>query len=236
MESWRHYERAFHEYLRRSSLAYVSIDQVRAQLLPPLRSVPRSNRRSVEAASDAADAPQDETSIKFFDFVIYDHAASPDEKPTNLLVELKGRRIGTFSMRDGKEDRAPRPAARMECWTTRGDISSLLEWEKLFGDAFQACVVFVYWCDDEPPAPLFQEVFEFEHRWYALRSIPVKTYVQHMKVRSPRWGTLDIPQNIFEQVSHPFAAKVKDVGPFNDLVKARSLRELAEPAAALPEI
>ncbi|MFO0857390.1 MAG: HYExAFE family protein [Phycisphaerales bacterium] len=231
MESWRHYERAFHEYLRRSSLAYVSVDQVRAQLLPPLRSQPRANRRSEAEASH-----NDESAIKFFDFVIYDHSPSPSEKPTNLLVELKGRRIGTFSMRDGKEDRAPRPVARMECWTTRADIASLLEWEKLFGDSFQACVVFVYWCDDEPPAPLFQEVFEFEHRWYALRSIPVKTYVQHMKVRSPRWGTLDIPQDVFERVSHPFAAKVKEAGPFNDLVKARSLRELAEPAAALPEL
>lgn len=233
MESWRHYERAFHEYLRRSSLAYVSVDQVRAQLLPPLRSAARANRRNVDAMANEG---QDESAIKFFDFVIYDHVASAGEKPTNLLVELKGRRIGTFSMRDGDAERAPRPAARMECWTTRADIASLREWEKLFGDQFQACVVFVYWCDDEPPSPLFQEVFEFEHRWYALRSIPVATYVRHMKVRSPRWGTLDIPQDVFERVSQPFAARVREVGPFNDLVKARSLRELAEPAGVVPEI
>ncbi len=198
-----------------------------------MRSQTRANRRS---ATDISEARQDETAIKFFDFVIYDHAASAGEKPTNLLVELKGRRIGSFSTKGGDVDRTPRPAARMECWTTRADIASLLEWEKLFGEQFEACVVFVYWCDDEPPAPLFQEVFEFEHRWYALRSIPVRTYAKHMKVRSPRWGTLDIPQDIFERVSQPFAAKAKDVGPFNDLVKARSLRELAEPAAALPEL
>ena len=36
------------------------------------------------------------------------------------------------------------------------DVRSLTEWEKLFGDGFQAAFVFVYACDAQPPDALFQ--------------------------------------------------------------------------------
>ncbi len=229
MEAWRHYERAIDAYLRSRGVAFVGVEQARMMLCPPLR--------------DRQDGI-DERDLKFFDFVVY-------AKPTNLLVEVKGRRIASFSRKGGEMERASRPAARMECWVTRDDVSSLTRWQQLFGPAFEAVLVFVYWCEDEPPSALFQQVFEFERRWYALRSIRLCDYVGAMKVRSERWRTLDLRQADFERLSEPFTTggegdevgdeasngSVKDVSvSLESWTKGHSLPALASPAAPLPNL
>jgi hypothetical protein len=88
---------------------------------------------------------------------------------------------------------------------TQDDIESLTEWERLFGESFQAAFLFVYWCDEQPPDALFQEIFEYRERWYALRAVTVREYVGVMKPRSVRWRTVDVPAAQFERVSQPFA-------------------------------
>jgi hypothetical protein len=205
MQRWRHYERAFDQYLRGRRCPYVATEQARDLLLPPARGQPRDE-----------DAP-----LKYFDFVVYGHER-------NLLVELKGRRVPAPRALD--ED-AP---SRLECWATEDDVTSLLRWEQLFGDAFRAVLVFVYWCDAPPPAPLFQEVFEFDSRWYALRAIPVREYQGAMRVRSPRWRTVDLSTADFERLSSPFAPPTPHPIPEHAGVRP-SMRELATPTGDLPD-
>ena len=202
MNIWRHYERAFERYLRARRVPYVAIEQARDVLLG------RSDSTSARARGLSSTGVDGHKGLKYFDFVVYG-------QQTNLLVELKGRRVGTGggkpnSGKHASDDQTARGTAkgrtpRLECWTTLDDLGSLQRWEELFGPPFEAVIVFVYWCDKEPPAALFQEIFEDEGRWYALRGVRVKDYVQAMRTRSPRWRTVDMTSEQFEKLSAPFA-------------------------------
>jgi hypothetical protein len=172
-----HYEQAFEHYLRDRRVPYVAVNEARKALVP-------------ETASSRLGSK--DASLKSFDFVLYG-------EPTNLLAEIKGRKVGGRPSEAG----APPTRSRLESWVTRDDVDSLLEWESLFGDGFRSLFVFVYWCDVPPPGSLFQEIFEFQGRWYALRGIEVADYAAHMKTRSPRWGTVHLPTEAFERLSSP---------------------------------
>lgn len=183
-----HYEAAFEDFLRSSRIPYVAVDEAKKSLLPESAS-PRLevHRAGHERAS----------SVKSFDFVIYGESQ-------NLLLEVKGRRIGSRVARAG----SLRPAARsrLENWVTQDDVDSLTTWGALFGQGFEPAFVFVYWCEEQPPDALFQEVFESRGRWYALRCVLLSDYRANMKVRSPRWRTVHIASSRFEQISQPFTA------------------------------
>jgi hypothetical protein len=86
---------------------------------------------------------------------------------------------------------------------THDDVTSLGTWGELFGEGFVPGFVFVYWCEEQPPDALFQEVFDYQGRWYALRGVLLADYRAAMKVRSPRWRTLDLPAGAFERISQP---------------------------------
>jgi hypothetical protein len=124
-------------------------------------------------------------SLKSFDFVLYGDGL-------NLLVDVKGRRLG-----------GPRRSGRLECWATRDDVDSLLAWEGLFGDGFAGALVFLYWFDQQPAAPLFEEIFEHRGRWYAARAVTARNYAAAMKPRSLKWRTVDMPAAAFERASRP---------------------------------
>lgn len=164
-----HYERAFEAFLRARRIPYISVDEARKALLP----------------DDGGIA----SAIKSFDFVAY-------LGPTNLLVEVKGRKVP-----------APKPGSnargRMECWVSREDTESLAEWERLFGEGFEACFAFMYWCEGHPPDGLFNEVFEHAGRWYAVRSVLLTDYLTHMRPRSRRWDTVHLATADFERLSRP---------------------------------
>lgn len=179
-----HYERAFEHYLRTTRVPYVAVDEARKALLP-------EGARLELTAPDADGRP---AALKSFDFVVYGES-------TNLLVEIKGRKIPRRPTRTGVQA----PGGRLECWAGRDDISALSVWQGLFGPGFDAVLVFVYWCDAPPPDGLFQEVFSYQGRWYAVRAIGLADYAGAMKTRSPKWGTVDLPAPAFERLSHPFA-------------------------------
>lgn len=193
MRRSHHYEQAFEEYLRSRRIPYVAVDEARKTLLP------RAPMPTVRSPADIGAV----ASLKSFDFVIYGQGA-------NLLVEIKGRQVKHRERPRSEPGPAllgtPRPlrAGRLESWVTLDDVASLQRWEGLFGPEFQAAFVFVYWCESQPPDALFQEVFEHRGRWYALRAVKVGDYAKHMKVRSPKWRTVNLPTGIFEQVSSPF--------------------------------
>lgn len=195
-----HYEVAFEDYLRSRRIPYVAVDEAKKALLP--------------GGANLAISQTQPGAVKSFDFVLYGES-------TNLLVEIKGRRIprrksiGTRTRVAG-DLLFHRPPSRsgLQNWVTRDDVDSLLTWERLFGSGFEAVFVFVYWCDDQPPDTLFQEVFENRDKWYALRSVPVRDYARAMRVRSESWRTVHVPTGAFEQISRPFAppASESDAG------------------------
>ena len=127
-------------------------------------------------------------SIKSFDFVVY----GPDR---NLLLDVKGRK---YSSKSGR---------RLENWVTNDDIEGLSRWAELFGDGFEPTFVFVYWCEQQPRDALFEELFEYHGRWYALREALLSDYIKVMQVRSPKWGTVSIPTKTFDSISRPFSIR-----------------------------
>ena len=187
MQRRHHYEIAFESFLRANRIPYVAVDEARKALLPE------------SATFTAARTPSEPmTALKSFDFVVY---AAPDDPATpNLLVDIKGRKVP----RSGPG--APPPTrSKLQNWVTEDDVESLRTWQALFGDAFRAAFLFIYWCDDQPPDGLFQEVFEHRDRWYAIRAIALEDYARAMRPRSPRWRTVHLPTAEFERLSQPFA-------------------------------
>ncbi len=138
-------------------------------------------RKTLLPRQHASSADAD-PSLKSFDFVVYGSAG-------NLLIDIKGRKA---------------VGRRLESWATIEDVESLRRWEALFGPGFEAAFLFIYASDDQPPDALFQEVIEHRGTWYALRSVLVRDYARAMKLRSPRWRTVDVPAAVFGRISHPF--------------------------------
>lgn len=185
-----HYEAAFEDFLRSSRIPYVAVDEAKKALLPESASPRLEVRR---------DGDERASSVKSFDFVIYGESQ-------NLLLEVKGRRISPRSLAAARIDAARPARSRLENWVTQDDIDSLATWGSLFGSGFEPAFVFVYWCEEQPPDALFQEIFESRGRWYALRCVLLSDYRANMKVRSPRWRTVHIATSRFEQISQPFTA------------------------------
>lgn len=179
-----HYEHAFETFLRTRRVPYVAVDEAKKAL------VPEGHPLLVRTAPDGSTA----AALKSFDFVIYGQGS-------NLLVEVKGRRIARRMI----VNPAAPPKGRLESWVTLDDVSSLEAWGRLFGPEFMPAFVFIYWCDEQPPDALFEEIFEHRGRWYALRAITLGDYMSAMKVRSLRWRTVHLPTAAFDRLSRPFA-------------------------------
>ncbi len=183
-----HYEHAFERFLRDQRVPYISVDEAKKSLLPERT---RMTTRSGE------DEPR---KLKNFDFVIYGDGG-------NLLVEVKGRRLPKIRLQDGTPAKP-----RMESWVTKDDIDALKRWRALFGPEFEPMFVFMYWCDDVPPDGLFMETVVNRGRWYTMRCIDLDSYVSAMKVRSPKWGTMNLSAADFERLSRPFGVPGWDAG------------------------
>lgn len=132
--------------------------------------------------------------IKSFDFVVY----APKGK---YLVDIKGRMFGSqkspWSLSNG----------RLESWVTREDVEGLEQWQKLFGEEFRPIFVFAYCLHQQPPDALFEEIFTFGDKWYALREVDLRDYRREMVLRSRRWQTVHVPKKAFLRISRPFSVR-----------------------------
>lgn len=191
-----HYERAFETYVRERQIPYVSVDEARRAIVPD--GAPLRVRYGPASASSAftQSPPSHPGPLKSFDFVLYG-------QDRHALIDVKGRKVMARSpVRGGAELRV----GRLESWVTHDDVTSLSAWRELFGADFDAAFVFVYWCDVQPSKALFQEIFEYNGRWYALRAIGLDDYAGAMKTRSVKWQTVDLAGPAFERLSEPFAS------------------------------
>ena len=188
-----HYEHAFEEYLRVRRIPYVAVDEAKKALIP------EGEGLKVNIREQGRERP---AALKSFDFVVYGQGQ-------NLLLEVKGRRIGRRAAKSVREEVAaamrPPPRGRLETWVTTEDIESLKAWMKLFGPEFEAVFVFLYWCEEQPPDALFEEIFEHRGKWYAVRAITLRDYATVMRVRSTRWGTVHVGAADFDRLSGPLA-------------------------------
>lgn len=137
------------------------------------------------AVDEARKALRGQVKLKNFDFVVY------GERGENLLVDVKGRK------------HTGRSRKSLDNWVTRDDVDHLTQWQEVFGPGFASALVFLYWCEAQPPDALFHEVFAFRERWYAVLAVPVADYRRHMTERSGKWQTVHIPAEAFGRISRP---------------------------------
>jgi hypothetical protein len=140
---------------------------------------------AVDEAKRAVTPTQPPGSLKSFDFVVYSASGA------NLLIDVKGRK---HSGKTGKS---------LQNWVTADDVDGLVKWTGIFGSGFDGAFAFLYWCESAPPDALFQDFFEFGPRWYAVLTMKLADYRDHMRPRSPKWGTVCVPAKVFHELARP---------------------------------
>ena len=127
------------------------------------------------------------TSIKSLDFIVSPPGGS------SWLVDVKGRRFPS-----GNET-----VQYWKNWSTRDDLSSLAQWERLFGPQFGGLFVFAYnVVGDRAPLPA-DELFEFRGGIYAFVGVRLGDYARWARPISPRWDTLAMPTAAFRELAVP---------------------------------
>lgn len=139
------------------------------------------------AVDEAKRAAFRDAKLKSFDFIVY------SARGANWLVDIKGRRYAT-------RKNATKPA--WVNWATQQDLEALQQWEEVFGDGFRALLVFAYHIqtDATPPAEL---IHPFRDSSYVFAGVPVADYALHARVRSPKWGTVNLPTKVFAEFVRP---------------------------------
>jgi len=145
----------------------------------------RANGIPYIAVDEAKKALHGPKKLKSFDFVVYARSGP------NLLVDVKGRK------------HTGRSRKQLDNWVTEDDVADMTQWQRVFGQGFDAAFVFLYWCESQPPDALFHEIFEHRDRWYALVAAPLDQYKQHMTQRSPKWKTVHVPAARFNRMAQP---------------------------------
>jgi hypothetical protein len=132
------------------------------------------------------------TPLKSLDFLVY----GPDG--ARLVVDVKGRRFP-----GGPRGR---PRRVWECWSTREDIDGLERWAELSGPGYRGLLVFAYHLQRGVELPEGTEgLWQWRGRRYLLRAVPSADYRRCMRVRSPRWGTVDLPRADFRALVRPLS-------------------------------
>jgi hypothetical protein len=129
--------------------------------------------------------------VKNLDFIVHGACGS------RLLLDVKGRRFPGGP--------ATKPRYVWENWATQDDVVGLRRWAQLFGPEATALFVFLYRLMPTiavPPAS--PDLFRWRGEQYLLRAVAVEDYLQHMRVRSPKWGTVNVPTAAFRTLARPF--------------------------------
>ena len=123
--------------------------------------------------------------IKSLDFII----SVPERL---LLIDVKGRRL-------------TRQRSTPQNWATRDDIDSLARWQEAFGQQARALLAFTYCLDDPALRYSFVDSFEHEGRTYGCVTVTVADYAHRMRMRSPRWRTVNLRSADFQLVARPLS-------------------------------
>jgi hypothetical protein len=150
----------------------------------------QEHRLCYVAVDETRRAMLGESRIKSLDFIVHGTGDS------RLLIDVKGRRYPS-----GKAGRLRRV---WECWSTRDDIDGLGRWQDLFGPGWLGLLVFVYQVLPAVELPEdTADLWTWRGRRYLLRAIPIDDYRRHLRIRSPRWGTVGLPRAAFRELVRP---------------------------------
>jgi len=151
----------------------------------------RERRLCYIAVDESRRSLMDVGSIKSLDFIVY------GDEMSRLLVDVKGRKF------PGGSETKPRRV--WQCWAERDDVDGLERWSTRFGHGYTGLLVFAY--DLQPCVRLHidtPDLWEWRGRRYLFRAVAVDVYRRHMKTRSPKWGTVDLPVPVFRDHVRPF--------------------------------
>ena len=151
----------------------------------------RARQVSYVAVDEARRSPLADGSLKSLDFIV-SPAPPAGEAGRSWLVDVKGRRFPS-----GEKKRY------WKNWSTRDDLRSLAEWERLFGRQFGGLFVFAYNIVGSR-APVAQErLFAFRGGLYGFIGVRLQDYVRHARPLSARWDTVALPTRLFRTVGAP---------------------------------
>ena len=134
-----------------------------------------------------------------------------DGTPVKSLDFLVLANDGRWFVTDVKGRRFPggppgRPRRVLECWATLDDVDGLERWARRFGGGCEGLLVFPYLVDPvEADSCAWGDPCRHEGRDYRVLAVPVSEYRRHMRVRSPRWGTVDLPAAAYRSVVRPLS-------------------------------
>ena len=141
---------------------------------------------------------KDGGSIKSLDFIVSPGGEDPIAK--RWLVDIKGRRFPS----------GQKQPQYWRNWSTEDDLRSLARWQKEFGPAFEAALVFAYQLTaDRTPTPA-EQVFYHQDTPYAFVGIRLADYLAASRPLSARWRTVSMPVAEFRRRAQPL---VEMIGP-----------------------
>jgi hypothetical protein len=131
-----------------------------------------------------------EERVKNLDFIVHGDGGA------RLLVDVKGRRYPSGP--------AERPRRVWESWSTREDVDGLERWTRLFGPGYLGLLVFSYHLGPDVALPDDTvDLFTFRGRRYLFRAVEISAYRRHIRVRSPKWDTVDLSSAAFRELVRP---------------------------------
>lgn len=127
---------------------------------------------------------------KSLDFILHGQCGE------RFVVDVKGRKYPGGS--------AAHPKRTWESWVTREDVEDAQYWAAKFGSGYRALLIFSYYLIT-PVLPVHDQEtsWHWQEKDYLLRAVPVEEYARHMKVRSSKWGTVDLPQAAYRRLVRP---------------------------------
>jgi hypothetical protein len=129
----------------------------------------------------------DGASIKSLDFIV----SSPGR--ISWLVDVKGRKFPSGDIQK----------QYWKNWSTRDDLVSLAQWQRLFGQGFCGLFVFAYnILGDRAPLP-YEQLFKFRNKLYAFVAVRLTDYAGYARPISAKWDTLAMPAADFRRLARP---------------------------------
>jgi hypothetical protein len=152
----------------------------------------RSRQVGFIAVDEARRTMLGEVDVKSLDFII----VGPHD--AKLVVDVKGRKFpgGTLE----------KPNKTWQNWSTLEDVDGLQRWATVLGPGFRGVLAFAY--EIQPPFQLpinTKDLYTFREQTYLMRAVEVGAYREHMRQRSPKWGTVGLPVEAFRKIVQPFS-------------------------------
>lgn len=122
--------------------------------------------------------------IKSFDYLIY-----PPNQQT-IIAEVKGKLFKGKSLEN---------LANLECWVSVEDVDGMKNWQRMFGENHRAVFIFAYRIENIDVDFDGRRTYEYKKRKYMFFAVNLEDYTKFMKIRSPKWKTVNLPADKFRR-------------------------------------